>query len=480
MGGDIIADKYALLKTRGNNGVSFTHFAEDTLSGCRAVVKVGEGREGMGVEYLKAINMLREAEVSGLLLPLEGGILEGEEGYYLAFPELGEPSLENYLRMGAPLSCGEILRIGRGLLRILEGLHAAGFCHLFIGTRNVFYRPRGEVTLKDAALRGEFFHPLLELMAVPDFSYFSPEVMDGRAPGSEADLYAVGKLMEELLGRAADAAEAGEEAAVRWLAGRCCAAGSGQEAASAAQVAQELEATISRLRAGLCAEDAARRRIGREGAGAGRVPHEDMSSSRRRVVGIILGALLVLAVLCGAAAAYLATVGGDRAPALGRGGGSLAGEDGAREALREARDVTGAAQAVEGGAPEAESAGVPVVEKARRQASPAGEGEEAAHGPGESAQPADPCTEPSPQPPVASFVLTPSEGQSPLRVYLDASASYDPDGRIVSFAWSCGGSGRCLYHVFESNLIPAAVPVTLTVTDDGGHSARTTLYVTLY
>ncbi len=91
-----------------------------------------------------------------------------------------------------------------------------------------------------------------------------------------------------------------------------------------------------------------------------------------------------------------------------------------------------------------------------------------------------PPAEPSPAAPVASFTLSPGEGQSPLQVYIDATASYDPDGSIVSYAWSCGGSGTSFYHIFESNIIPAVIPVTLTVTDDGGNSAQATLYVTLY
>ena len=159
MGGDIIAEKFALLKTRGSNGVSCTHIVEDTLLGERAVVKISDKLEDLGLEYLKAINLVREYSIPGLLVPFEGGILEEEAGYYLAFPELGEPSLENYLRMGAPITSGDILGIGEKILHILQALHGAGFCHLFINTRNVFYRPRGEVTLKDPALRQDFSTP---------------------------------------------------------------------------------------------------------------------------------------------------------------------------------------------------------------------------------------------------------------------------------------------------------------------------------
>lgn len=76
--------------------------------------------------------------------------------------------------------------------------------------------------------------------------------------------------------------------------------------------------------------------------------------------------------------------------------------------------------------------------------------------------------------------MSPDQGQSPLRVLLDASGSYDPDGRIVSYSWSCGGSGKSIYQVFESNLIPTRIAITLTVVDDRGDSVSTTRYVTLY
>ena len=87
---------------------------------------------------------------------------------------------------------------------------------------------------------------------------------------------------------------------------------------------------------------------------------------------------------------------------------------------------------------------------------------------------------PANQRPVASFSASPSEGGSPLQVYLDGSSSYDPDGDIVSYQWSCGGSGVAVYRVFESSVIPARISITLTVTDSGGASASTARVITLY
>ena len=83
------------------------------------------------------------------------------------------------------------------------------------------------------------------------------------------------------------------------------------------------------------------------------------------------------------------------------------------------------------------------------------------------------------QPPVASFtyslLVTPTVGQPLL---LDAQASYDPDGTIVSYRWDLDGngsddtSGRTAQVTYQS---PGTVFVRLTVIDNDGLSSTTTV-----
>ncbi len=71
------------------------------------------------------------------------------------------------------------------------------------------------------------------------------------------------------------------------------------------------------------------------------------------------------------------------------------------------------------------------------------------------------------KPPVADFTITPDSGPVPLTVTFDASASFDPDGRIVRYEWSNGdvplGTGKIRTHTYTD---PGYYEMTLTVYDD--------------
>lgn len=493
MSGEIIAEKFALIRTRGGNGVAFTHLVEDTQRGERAVVKISDKLGPLTLEYLKTINLLRELELPGILLPYEGGILEEESGYYFAYPEVGQPSLENYLRIGIPLGGDEAARIIGGVLDALQGLHGAGYIHLFINTRNIFYQPRGSILLKDPALSEDFFHPLLEVIASPDFSYFSPEVMDGESPGAEADLYAVGRLAQGLLERIADAGTSPSAVAVEAVAERCLAhggLGGGLSAAEAGTLldrwreGMEGKSRSVAVGAGVLSGEEAPRpaeevggRDGKERNGRGMG-----APSRILLVALFLPILFLgfLAVMVTWQGPERGSTGGVAAPAAeGSAEGRTAVEDGEGESDMAVEPDPGDGDGADG----LEAAGTLEVNTASREEiapSPGGDDQVPTDLAFPDSPPVEETAATSPQPPVASFSLSPQEGRSPLQVYLDASSSYDPDGTIVSYAWDFGGRGASLYHVFESNVIPASLSVTLTVTDDGGNSSSTTRYVTVY
>ena len=82
------------------------------------------------------------------------------------------------------------------------------------------------------------------------------------------------------------------------------------------------------------------------------------------------------------------------------------------------------------------------------------------------------------QPPVVVMPAT-VYGDAGTFLALDARSSYDPDGVISGFSWIIEGrirQGPTIFHRFDD---PGTYTVTLTVTDDFGYTASTSLTVTI-
>jgi len=81
--------------------------------------------------------------------------------------------------------------------------------------------------------------------------------------------------------------------------------------------------------------------------------------------------------------------------------------------------------------------------------------------------------------PVASFIYDKSSDLAPETVNFDATASHDPDGNIVDYAWDFGdaetGAGDIASHYYAT---AGPFTVTLTVTDNEGATGSTTDTVT--
>jgi PKD repeat protein len=84
-------------------------------------------------------------------------------------------------------------------------------------------------------------------------------------------------------------------------------------------------------------------------------------------------------------------------------------------------------------------------------------------------------------PPTATFTITPEQPVVGDQIAFDASASFDPDGTIVKYAWDFGdkntGTGKTFTHTYAS---AGDYIVKLKVVDDQGisRSNTTTLNVT--
>jgi len=94
------------------------------------------------------------------------------------------------------------------------------------------------------------------------------------------------------------------------------------------------------------------------------------------------------------------------------------------------------------------------------------------------ALPSDPLPPPEPPEegdPVAVFTSIPISGPSPLAVTFDGSASYDSDGKIISYNWDFGdgdtGAGEVVTHTYATS---GNFTARLTVTDNDGRTGSAT------
>ncbi len=83
------------------------------------------------------------------------------------------------------------------------------------------------------------------------------------------------------------------------------------------------------------------------------------------------------------------------------------------------------------------------------------------------------------QAPQANFTMSPSQGDAPLTVILNASSSFDPDGNITAYQWSSSdgqaANSQNTQFIFNN---PGTYTITLIVTDDKGETAQITKTVT--
>ncbi len=84
------------------------------------------------------------------------------------------------------------------------------------------------------------------------------------------------------------------------------------------------------------------------------------------------------------------------------------------------------------------------------------------------------------QSPVAAFTYSPTSPNAGVLVQFDASASYDPDGTVISYAWNFGdggtGTGALVTHAYMAT---GSYTAQLVVTDNGGATAQVARTVTV-
>jgi len=194
---------FRLLREVARGGAGTVYEAEDEVLGRRLAFKVyhraGDAHDNIEREARSAIRLSGPG-----VLPVYDA--HPEEGW-LATEWIARGSLRDILKSGRVAELWPIWPWMDPLLHALERVHAAGLVHGDIKPANVLFRDADDPLLGDFGScreRGQ-----ANLGGTP--GYLSPERLDGGAADPRDDVYAVGRVVEDVLGAHDDAGMPADE-----------------------------------------------------------------------------------------------------------------------------------------------------------------------------------------------------------------------------------------------------------------------------
>src|SRR6201996_9181686 len=138
---------------------------------------------------------------------------------FIVMPCHAKNSLEALIRLHGPLDWHETLRIGVKLAGALEAAHRADILHRDVKPGNILLSEYGEPELTDfgiARMDGGFQTATGGITRSPALT--APEVLEGKAPNTESDVYSLGStLFCALTGHAAFERRTGEQVVAQFL-----------------------------------------------------------------------------------------------------------------------------------------------------------------------------------------------------------------------------------------------------------------------
>jgi len=205
--GQTVNNKYEILETLGQGGMSDAYKARDRETGRLVVLKIPFGSligdPATYSRYQRELEIGKRLHHPNIQELLAEGRVDGSVSPYLVLEFVNGILLRDFLREHAVLPIDEALNLTLQLVDALEYCHAHGVVHRDLKPENVLIEPDGTVKLVDfgiALLRGArrlTFRRLSSGFGTPD--YMAPEQVEGDRGDARTDVYAVGVMLYEML-----------------------------------------------------------------------------------------------------------------------------------------------------------------------------------------------------------------------------------------------------------------------------------------
>ena len=199
----VLNGRYELLDKIGDGGMAVTYRAQDLRLTRMVAVKVM--REHLGSDPQFQERFTREAQAAANLTHENIAAVHdsGQDGdsHYIVMELVDGEDLKRQLRRSGKLPLGQAVDIGIQVARALEAAHARGIVHRDIKPHNILITADGRVKVTDFGIaKATSAVSQTETGTIMgSVHYFSPEQARGEAAGPQADVYALGIVLFEML-----------------------------------------------------------------------------------------------------------------------------------------------------------------------------------------------------------------------------------------------------------------------------------------
>ncbi len=202
---DLVDGRYRLLEVMGSGGMATVWRAFDVRLEREVALKRPHPMADTDPRRERLIREARlAASVSHPNLVIVHDVGADSQGLYLVMELVEAPSLAD---VGRQLSPEQVRTVGAEVAQALAAVHAKGIVHRDVKPANILMSPRG-VKLTDfgIALNADPGSRLTEPgMVLATANYAAPEVLAGHPATPAGDIYSLGVVLRELLGRPAGA-----------------------------------------------------------------------------------------------------------------------------------------------------------------------------------------------------------------------------------------------------------------------------------
>ena len=200
--GEILGNRYKIIREIGSGGMAWVYLAEDLIEGIRVAAKVLYPQFSEDISYIQRFN--REAKLAiSLNEPHIVRVLDygaTRDIHYLIMEYIEGRDLLEILEERGPLPYEEVLNIVSQVARALEHASQKGIVHRDIKPQNLMVTADGTVKVCDFGIaRAVALPSLTQSGFVGSPYYISPEQAMGEHVDVRSDIYSLGIVMYQML-----------------------------------------------------------------------------------------------------------------------------------------------------------------------------------------------------------------------------------------------------------------------------------------